>query len=67
MVRRLGEPFRSRYRANEMRSLLARYGFDVSSDEDLPAAAARVAPGLGKAMRRVRHIRTVIADRKNVT
>jgi len=62
VVRRLGEPFRSRYRAPEMRALLARHGFDVASDESLPESAARVAPGIEKAARRVRHMRTVIAS-----
>jgi methyltransferase (TIGR00027 family) len=62
MVRRLGEPFRSRYRASEMCALLARYGFEVRRDESLPASASRVAPTLGKASRRVRHMHTVIAD-----
>lgn len=62
VVRRLGEPFRSHYRAPEMRSLLSRHGFDVVSDENLPEAAARIAPRIKKAARRVTHMRMVIAD-----
>jgi methyltransferase (TIGR00027 family) len=62
VVRRLGEPFRSRYRASEMRELLARHGFEVQRDESLPASAARVAPAIEKTSRRLRHMRTVIAD-----
>jgi len=62
-VRRLGEPFRSRYRASEMRELLARHGFDVRMDEGLPASAARIAPAIEKSSRRVKHMRSVIAAR----
>jgi hypothetical protein len=45
-----------------MRALLAGHGFDVRSDESLPESAARVAPAIQKASRRVRHMRTVVAD-----
>jgi methyltransferase (TIGR00027 family) len=62
VVRRLGEPFRSRYRPLEMRALLARHGFEVRRDESVPASAARVAPAIERASRRVQHMRTVIAD-----
>jgi methyltransferase (TIGR00027 family) len=62
VVRRLGEPFRSRYSAPQMRALLARHGFAVQNDESLPESAARIAPGFQKTTRRVRHMRTVIAD-----
>jgi methyltransferase (TIGR00027 family) len=62
VVRRMGEPFRSRYRASEMRALLSRHGFEVRRDETLPASAARVAPAIEKTSRRVQHMRTVIAD-----
>lgn len=61
-VRRLGEPFRSRYRPSEIRALLARHGFDARTDESLPSAAARIAPALEKASRRVKHARVVIAE-----
>jgi methyltransferase (TIGR00027 family) len=63
VVRRLGEPFRSRYTAEEMRELLARHGFEAQRDESLPVSAARVAPSIEKASRRVKHMRTVIATR----
>lgn len=62
LVRRLGEPFRSRYRADEMHALLTHHGFDVRSDENLPESADRIAPAVAKASRRVKHLRTVIAD-----
>ena len=62
VVRRLGEPFRSRYRPSSMRALLARHGFEVRRDESLHESAARVAPAIEKTSRRVQHMRTVIAD-----
>ena len=62
LVRRLGEPFRSAFRKDEMRVLLARHGFDVVRDEDMPRAMARLAPALAGAGRRVRHTRMVTAD-----
>ncbi len=62
VVRRLGEPFRSRYRSPEMRALLARHGFDVRIDESVDESAARIAPATQKAARRAKHMRTVIAD-----
>lgn len=64
IVRRLGEPFRSHYRPLEMRALLARHGFTVQSDESLPESAARLAPAVEPAARRVKHMRTVVADRE---
>jgi methyltransferase (TIGR00027 family) len=64
VVRRLGEPFRSRLRADEMKTLLSRYGFEAVSDENLPEAAKRVAPAAVKSSRRVSHLRTVIADKR---
>ncbi len=63
VVRRLGEPFRSRFTADEMKALLARHGFEVASDESLPDAAKRMAPSIAEKARRVRHMRTVVADR----
>jgi methyltransferase (TIGR00027 family) len=57
LVSRVGEPFRSKFTAEEMRRLLARHGFDVELDEDLPASAARLAPGIVDRARRVRHMR----------
>jgi methyltransferase (TIGR00027 family) len=62
LVRRLGEPFRSKYREPEMRALLERYRFRVVRDEDLPASAARLTPPLAKMAARVKHMRSVIAD-----
>jgi methyltransferase (TIGR00027 family) len=64
LVRRLGEPFRSKFREAEMRALLERYGFRVVRDEDLPASAARLAPAVTKMAARVKHMRSVTADNR---
>jgi methyltransferase (TIGR00027 family) len=62
IVRRLGEPLRSRYSASQMRALLARHDFEVRLDESLPESAARIAASIEKGARPVKHMRTVIAD-----
>lgn len=62
IVRRLGEPLRSSFREGEMRSLLAKHGFHVVRDEDLPASTKRFAPELAKLARRIKHMRMVTAE-----
>jgi methyltransferase (TIGR00027 family) len=62
VLRRLGEPIRSVFPAEQMRALLAKYGFQVVRDEDLPTSAARLSPAAAKASQRVRHMRMLIAD-----
>ena len=64
IVRRLGEPLRSAFTAEQMRALLAKHGFDVVRDEDLATTAAALSPSLASAARMVRHMRTVTADRR---
>jgi methyltransferase (TIGR00027 family) len=61
IVRRLGEPLRSVFTANQMRALLDRYGFRVVRDEGLPAIAAALSPELGRATRVMKHFRIVTA------
>jgi methyltransferase (TIGR00027 family) len=63
IVRRLGEPLRSVLRADEMKALLARHGFNVVRDEDLRTTAASLSPSVRRGTRFVRHMRTVVADR----
>jgi methyltransferase (TIGR00027 family) len=41
-LRRLGEPFRSAFTADEMRTLLDRFGFTVVQDDDLVRIATRL-------------------------
>ncbi|HEY4160219.1 MAG TPA: class I SAM-dependent methyltransferase [Polyangiaceae bacterium] len=62
MLRRMGEPVRSRFSEREMHTLLAKYGFLSVLDEDLPTAAERLAPALRGAMKRIMHLRMVLAD-----
>jgi methyltransferase (TIGR00027 family) len=63
LVRRLGEPFRSKYTASQMRELLERHGFRARRDEDLPESTERIAPALVARSRKVTHMRLVTADR----
>jgi methyltransferase (TIGR00027 family) len=64
VVRRLGEPLRSAFTADAMRSLLARYGFRVVHDEDLPSIAQRLSADVQQATRPMRHVRIVTALRE---
>jgi methyltransferase (TIGR00027 family) len=63
LVRRLGEPLRSLFTAEQMRALLARHGFVVARDDDTPAIAARLSADLARDMRAMKHMRIAIADR----
>jgi len=63
LVRRLGEPLRSLFTAEQMRALLARHGFAVARDDDMPAIAARLSADLSRDMRAMKHMRVAIADR----
>jgi methyltransferase (TIGR00027 family) len=67
LVRRIGEPFRSAFTADQMRALLARHGFETRQDENIPELGARLAsaagPGLGREVRHMRHARVAVADR----
>jgi methyltransferase (TIGR00027 family) len=63
LVRRLGEPLRSAFTADEMRSLLAKYGFRIVKDDGLPAIGAKLSPDVAHATRVMKHMRVAIADR----
>lgn len=63
IVRRVGEPLRSAFEPPQMRALLARHGFTVTHDEDLPTTAAALSPTVARDARLLRHLRTVVADR----
>jgi methyltransferase (TIGR00027 family) len=62
-VRLLGEPVRCLLEPEQMKQLLAKYGFRVQSDESLPAATERLAPELAPATQRLKHMHIVVADR----
>jgi methyltransferase (TIGR00027 family) len=62
-VKRLGEPVRCVLRPDDMKQLLAKYGFHPVSDESLPGVAARLAPHLAPATKPLKHMHIVVADR----
>ncbi len=62
-LRRVGEPLRSVFTAEAMRALLARRGFEVVRDLDLPAIAASLAPAIVRDTRVLSHHRIATADR----
>ncbi|MBO0723163.1 MAG: class I SAM-dependent methyltransferase, partial [Blastocatellia bacterium] len=64
IVRRLGEPFRSHSTAEEMRVLLAKYGFNVTGDKDMHEIGLTMSAEIAHAMRAVKHMRIAIADRE---
>ena len=66
IVRRLGEPIRTVLTPEQMRKLLARYGFSTRWDRDLPAIGSELSAEIGRATRLMRHLRIVSADRKDI-
>jgi len=63
-VRRLGEPFRSVFTAEQMKELLSRHGFEVVRDEDVSVIGRALHPALAKTTRPMRHLRIVTAERR---
>jgi methyltransferase (TIGR00027 family) len=63
ITRRLGEPLRSSWTADQMRALLTRHGLQVARDEDVATIGARLSPALGRATSVARHLRVATADR----
>jgi methyltransferase (TIGR00027 family) len=64
IVRRLGEPIRTVLTAEQMRILLARYGFSTRWDRSLPNIGPELSTEIGDAIRMMRHLRIVAADRR---
>jgi methyltransferase (TIGR00027 family) len=62
LVRRLGEPIQSVFKADELRALLQEYGFAVVKDLDLAALGAALSPDIGHATKRMKHLRIATAD-----
>jgi len=62
-LRRVGEPLRSLFTPDQMRALLAQYGFAVVRDDGLPAIAARLSAALARDTRVMKHMRVVTANR----
>jgi methyltransferase (TIGR00027 family) len=63
IVRRMGEPLRSSFTADTMRALLARYGFGVVWDADMPTIGGAMTAEIAEGTRRMKHLRIVVADR----
>jgi methyltransferase (TIGR00027 family) len=66
VVRRLGEPIRSAFTADQMRALLAKYGFRATRDQDLPSIAKGLSADVAQATRPMRHLRIVTAIRSDL-
>jgi len=66
IVRRLGEPIRTVLTPQQMRNLLARYGFSTRWDRDLPAIGSELSTEIGHALRLMRHLRIVSAERNGI-
>jgi len=64
VLRFVGEPLRSVFSAERMRVLLARFGFDVSADADLPSLGSALSADLAHATRHLKHMRIVTAQRR---
>jgi methyltransferase (TIGR00027 family) len=63
-LRRVGEPFRSSFTADEMRGLLAKFGFTVVQDDDLATIATRLSAAFASAARVLKDVRIVTAERR---
>lgn len=63
LVRRLGEPFRSAFTAEQMGALLAKHRFAVTRDESLPVIGARLSADIGQATRVMKHMHIATAAR----
>jgi methyltransferase (TIGR00027 family) len=63
-VRWLGEPLRTAFEPEAMRTLLAKHGFAVARDADLAAIGGALSPEIGAATKRMHHLRIVIALRR---
>lgn len=64
IVRRLGEPIRTVLTPHQMQNLLDRYGFRRRWDRDLPSIGSELSAEVGHAIRLMRHLRIVAAERK---
>jgi methyltransferase (TIGR00027 family) len=62
-LKRLGEPLRSAFKPAQMRALLAKYGFAVSTDQDLPSVGLTLSPEIARGAARVRHMHIATAER----
>jgi O-methyltransferase involved in polyketide biosynthesis len=62
-VRRLGEPFRSSFKPEAMRALLAKYRFDVVADAAICDLGGAMSAEIRNATKPVKQLRIATADR----
>lgn len=62
VVHRVGEPLRSAFTPDQMRAMLARHGFQVARDRSAADLGAEI-PALAEAMKPIKHLRLVTADK----
>jgi methyltransferase (TIGR00027 family) len=60
-LRRVGEPLRTLLTPDQLRVLLAKYGFAVARDDGLPAIAARLSADLARDTRVMKHMHVATA------
>ncbi len=65
ILRRIGEPLRSSFRPEAMRSLLDAHGFDVVRDRSLPEIGRTMTAAVAKAAQLAKHLRIVTAERRS--
>ena len=63
IVRFMGEPIRTVLTPKQMRGLLERYAFEVSTDQDIPTLGQLLSSDVARATRLMKHLRIVVADR----
>lgn len=63
-VRRLGEPFRSAFTAEEMATVLSGFGFEVLQDDSLTSIGDKLSADFGAATRVLQSMRIVTAIRR---
>jgi methyltransferase (TIGR00027 family) len=63
VARRLGEPLRSSFTPDAMRALVARYGFGVVWDADMPTIGGAMSADIAEGTRMMDHLRIATADR----
>lgn len=64
LLRRVGEPLRSRFRPAAMAALLAKRGFHLVRDDDMPAIGRSLSPTVAAATKGMKHMRIAIASRR---
>jgi methyltransferase (TIGR00027 family) len=67
VVRRIGEPLRSKFTPDKMVGLLAAHRFEVTEDRAVSEIGRSLSPELERATRPFKHARVVVADKRGGT